>query len=274
MGADRRRARQEALVRALATEELDGLLVTSRANIRYLTGFSGSAALVMVTRADVLLVTDFRYDEQARAEAGAVARVEVESTSVWDRFFKELATLGPLTSLGYEAHALTVHDAERLGGAGGAGKAWRWQATTELVERLRAAKDAGEVAAIRTAATLAGEALRQTLTLVRPGMTELEIAGLLEGALRRLGSEGHPFSTIVASGPRTPLPHAPSSARAVATGGGGGGGEGGWLPLDFGAQGGGYCADITRTVLVGGRATRSEERRVGEECRSRWSPHH
>ena len=250
-------------MRALATEELDGLLVTSRANIRYLTGFSGSAALVMVTRADVLLVTDFRYDEQARAEAGAVARVEVESTSVWDRFFKELATLGPLTSLGYEAHALTVHDAERLGGAGGAGKAWRWQATTELVERLRAAKDAGEVAAIRTAATLAGEALRQTLTLVRPGMTELEIAGLLEGALRRLGSEGHPFSTIVASGPRTALPHARSSARAVATGGGGGGGEGEWLLLDFGAQVDGYCADITRTVLVGGRATERQRTLYG-----------
>src|SRR5438552_3534780 len=247
MAADRRRDRQEALAGALSAAALDGLLVTSRANIRYLTGFSGSAALVMVTRADVLLVTDFRYDEQARAEAGAVARVEVESTSVWDRFFKELATLGPLTSLGYEAHALTVHDAERLGGAGGAGKAWRWQATTELVERLRAAKDAGEVAAIRTAATLAGEALRQTLTLVRPGMTELEIAGLLEGALRRLGSEGHPFSTIVASGPRTALPHARSSARAVAAGE--------WLLLDFGAQVDGYCADITRTVVVGARAT-------------------
>src|SRR2546427_11214472 len=200
MGADPRHARHEALVRALEAEGLDGVLVTSRANIRYLTGFSGSAALVAATRADLLLVTDFRYEEQARAEAGAVARVEVESTSVWERFFKELATLGPRTSLGYEAHALTVQEAERLGGAGGAGKAWRWQATTELVERLRAAKDAGEVAAIRTAATLAGEALRQTLTLVRPGMTELEIAGLLEGALRRLGSEEHPFPTIVASG--------------------------------------------------------------------------
>src|SRR3989449_11689719 len=91
-------------------------------------------------------------------------------------------------------------------------------------------------AAIRTAATLAGEALRQTLTLVRPGMTELEIAGLLEGALRRLGSEGHPFPTIVASGPRTALPHARSSARAVATGGGGGGGEGEGLVVDVGAQ--------------------------------------
>src|SRR6266702_3500340 len=101
MGADRRRARQEALVRALAAAELDGLLVTSRANIRYLTGFAGSAGLVAVTRADVLLVTDFRYGEQARAEAGAVARVEVEGTSVWDRFFKDLATLGPLTWVGY-----------------------------------------------------------------------------------------------------------------------------------------------------------------------------
>src|SRR5713101_3642738 len=249
MAPDRRRARQEALVRALEAEALDGLVVTSHANIRYLTGFSGSAAVVAVTRADVLLVTDFRYDEQARAEAAAVARVEVDSTSVWDPFFKELATLGPLGTVGYEAHALSVHDAERFVQAG---KAWRWVPTTELVERLRAAKDEGEVAAIRSAAQLAAEALRQTLAQVHPGMTELAIAGVLEGALRRLGSEGHPFATIVASGPRSALPHARSSRRAVAAGE--------WLLLDFGAQVDGYCADITRTVVVGARAT--ERQRV------------
>ncbi len=252
MAVERRRERQEALVRVLEEEALDGLLVTSRANIRYLTGFSGTAALVVVTRADVLLVTDFRYDEQARVEAGAVARVEVESTSAWDRLFKELPTLGPLTWLGYEAHALTVHDAERFAQVG---KAWRWKGTTELVERLRASKDDGEVAAIRTAAALAGAALRATLAQVRAGMTELEIAGLLEGALRRLGSEGHPFPTIVASGPRTALPHARSSGRAVA--------PGEWLLLDFGAQVDGYCADITRTVLVGGRATERQQTLYG-----------
>jgi len=244
MGADPRHARHEALVRALEAEGLDGVLVTSRANIRYLTGFSGSAALVAATRADLLLVTDFRYDEQARAEAAAVARVEVESTSVWERLFKELATLGSLVAVGYEAHALTVKDAERLAEGG---KAWRWKPTTELVERLRVRKDAGEVAAIRSAAALAGEALARTLREVRPGLSELEIAGLLEGALRRLGSEGHPFSTIVASGPRTALPHARSSRRSVAAGD--------WLLLDFGAQVDGYCADITRTVVVGARAT-------------------
>src|SRR5207253_10030221 len=148
MAPDRRRARHDALIRSLDAEALDGLLVSSRANVRYLTGFSGSAALVAVTRGDVLLVTDFRYDEQARAEAGAVARVEVDGTSVWDRFFTELATLGSLGTLGYEAQALSVHDAGRFAQAG---KAWRWMPTTELVERLRAAKDDGEVGAIRSA---------------------------------------------------------------------------------------------------------------------------
>jgi Xaa-Pro aminopeptidase len=244
MAPDRRRARQDALIRSLDAEGLDGLLVSSHANVRYLTGFSGSAALAAVTRADVLLVTDFRYGEQARAEAGAVARIEVDSTSVWDRFFRELATLGPLERVGYEAQALTVHDAERFAQAG---KAWRWTPTTDLVERLRAAKDEAEVAAIRNAAALAGEALRETLAQVRPGMTELAIAGILEGALRRRGSEGHPFPTIVASGPRSALPHARSSRRSVVAGE--------WLLLDFGAQVDGYCADVTRTVVVGARAT-------------------
>jgi Xaa-Pro aminopeptidase len=260
MAADPRRARQEALLRALEAEQLDGLLVTSRANIRYLTGFSGSAGLLVVTGADVMLVTDFRYDEQARDEAGAVARVEVESTSVWDRFFKELGTLGPLTGIGYEAHALTVQDAERFSEAG---KAWRWQPTRGLVERLRAAKDPGEVGAIRAAAELAGEAMQRTLVQVRVGMTELDITGILEAALRQLGSEGHPFPAIVASGPRTALPHARSSRRPVAAGD--------WLLVDFGAQVDGYCADITRSVVVGARASERQRALYGlvEEAQRR-----
>lgn len=244
MGADRRRARQEALVALLQAEGLDGLLVTARANIRYLTGFSGSAALVVVTRHDVLLVTDFRYDEQARAEAGDVARVVVERTSVWDRLFKELPAFGPLEGVGYEAQAMTVRDAGRLADQGAA---WRWRETGELVERLRARKDEGEVAAIRAAAGVATEAMRQALTEVRPGQTELAVAGLLEAALRRGGSEAHPFPVIVASGPRTALPHAQSSMRQIAAGD--------WLMLDFGAVVDGYCADITRTVVVGARAS-------------------
>jgi Xaa-Pro aminopeptidase len=244
MSADRRRARQEALVGLLEGEGLDGLLVTSRANIRYCTGFSGSAALVVITRHDALLVTDFRYTEQARQEAGSVARVAVERTSVWERLFKELAAFGPLDTLGYEAHVLTVRDAGRVTEQGAA---WRWKPAGELVERLRARKDPVEVAAIRSAAALATDALHEVLGRVRVGQSELEIAGALEAALRRRGSEAHPFPAIVASGPRSALPHARSGSRTVAAGD--------WLLVDFGAVVDGYCADITRTVIVGARAT-------------------
>lgn len=251
-GGDRRPDRHGALGALLEAEGLDALLVTSRPNIRYLSGFSGSAGALVATRTTLLLVTDFRYDEQARQQSGAVARVEIDGTSVWDRLFKELGAggsgLGPGDSIGFEAHAVSVKDAERF--STGPGAAWRWKAAGELVERLRVRKDAGEVAAIRAAAGVAGAALRDTLAAVRPGQSELEIAGMLEGALRRHGSEAHPFATIVASGPRSALPHAHTSTRPVAAGD--------WLLLDFGAVVDGYCADVSRTVVVGRRADESQ----------------
>ena len=243
-GVDKRPDRHAALVALLEADGLDALLVTSRPNIRYLTGFSGSAGMAVVTRNAVLLVTDFRYDEQARQQCGAVARVEIEGTSVWDRFFKELPSLGTLDLVGFEGHALSVKEAERF--SQGPGAAWRWKAAGELVERLRVRKDAAEIAAIRAAASVARAALLETLGAARPGQTELEIAGVLEGALRCHGSEAHPFPTIVASGPRSALPHAHTSARTVAAGE--------FLLLDFGAVVDGYCADVTRTVVVGRRA--------------------
>jgi Xaa-Pro aminopeptidase len=244
--ADPRAARHAALAALLGAEGLDALLVTALPNIRYLTGFSGSAALLLANARDLLLVTDFRYQEQAEAEVDGAARVVVERTSAWERLFRE-AGGGGLGTIGYEAHALSAKDADRLGVLG---KGWHWRAAPELVERLRVRKSAAEVAALRAAARLAGEALTTTLAGVRVGQTEREIAGSLEAELRRLGSENHPFPTIVASGPRTAWPHARTSGRAVA--------RGEWLLLDFGAQVDGYCADITRTVLVGGRANEAQ----------------
>lgn len=243
VAADPRPARHAGVAALLAAEGLDALLVTSLANIRYLTGFSGSAGLLLAHAGGLLLVTDFRYQEQAEAEVDGAARVVVERTSAWERLFRE-AGGGSLGPIGYEAHALSAKDAERLGVLG---KGWHWRAAPELVERLRVRKSAAEVAAVRAAAQLAARALATTLAGVRVGQTEREIAGALEAELRRLGSENHPFPTIVASGPRTAWPHARTSGRVVA--------RGEWLLLDFGAQVDGYCADITRTVLVGARAT-------------------
>ena len=254
MPPDRRPDRQQALRGALASEGLQGLLVTHLPNIRYLTGFSGSAGLLLVWADATILVTDFRYAVQASSEAGAAATVEVDPTNVWERLGRILAGL-PRGALGIEAHALTVRDAERVTGV----SAHRIVPTLELVERLRVAKSPDEVAAIREAAELAQTALAGVLPGVKAGQTEQEVAAALEGALRRLGSEWHPFPTIVASGPRAALPHARTTRRAIETGD--------WLLLDFGAQVGGYCADLTRMAVVGARAD-ERQRALHEVVRS------
>jgi Xaa-Pro aminopeptidase len=144
--------------------------------------------------------------------------------------------------LGIEPHALTVKDAERVSGL----SRGRVMPTAELVEQLRAVKAPEEVNAIRSAAELAQDALSEVLPSVRVGQTEVEVGAALESSLRRRGSEWHPFPTIVASGPRSALPHARTSQRPI--------GIGEFLLLDFGAQVDGYCADLTRTVVVGSRA--------------------
>jgi len=238
---DRRAERIEALARRLAGEGLDALLVSHPPNIRYLTGFSGSAGLLLVSLAGVVLVTDFRYETQSREEIGPLARIEIDSTSLWERLFKVLPEYPAVRAIGYEAHALTVRDADRLGAE--AARAWRFAATADLVEGLRVSKSPEEVEAIREAGSVASAALAQTLPGVHAGQTEQEVAGLLESALRRGGSEGYPFPTIVASGPRSALPHAGTSARVLA--------PGDFLLLDFGAIVDGYSSDVTRTFVVG-----------------------
>jgi Xaa-Pro aminopeptidase len=238
---DRRPERQAALRTALSEQGVDGLLLTHLPNIRYLTGFTGSAAVLLVREDSTILISDFRYASQAPAEVGATATVEIDQRSVWERLGRVLAARS-LTSIAIESQSLTVRDAERISGLTRA----RVVPTTDLVERLRAVKSPEEVAAIRAAAALAQDALAEVLPGIRVGQTEVQVAAGLEGALRRRGSEWHPFPTIVASGPRSALPHARTSEKPLAAGD--------LLLLDFGAQVEGYCADLTRTVVVGARA--------------------
>jgi Xaa-Pro aminopeptidase len=239
--ADRRAERLDALVAAIEAAHLDGLLLTSLPNVRYLTGFSGTSALVFVgARGDVLFVTDFRYKTQAVDEVGEFARVSIESQSLWTGLWQQLSQLQYVEVAGFESSHLLHRDFQRLLEAGGR---WQWRPTVDLVERLRERKDPDEVALIARAAEIAAAALARTLPQLRAGMTELQVAGVLEHALRDEGSEGFPFPTIVASGARAALPHARSSAKAVE--------RGDLLLLDFGAEHGGYCADVTRTVVVG-----------------------
>ncbi len=247
---DARSARLARLVASLPAAHLDALLVTSLPNIRYLTGFSGSNALLLVSARERLLLTDFRYEAQARDEVGDVARVVIERASLWTGLWNQVTTLGAMEVVGFESLHLVHRDFQRLLEPNG-GARWQWRPTTDLVETLRMVKDADELAAVQAAADVAEAALARTLEQVRPGMTELAICGVLERALRDAGSETAPFEPIVASGERAALPHARASARE-------------WRPgelllLDFGARVQGYVSDITRTVVAGRPDDRQRE---------------
>jgi Xaa-Pro aminopeptidase len=246
---DRRPARIEALAGALTGDGLDGVLLTSAPNIRYVTGFTGSSALAFVSaRGDVLFITDFRYKTQAADEVGDAARIAIEPQSLWTGLWQLLPSLSYVEVAGFESAHLMHRDFQRLLEAGGR---WRWRPTTDLVELLRESKDPDELARIAEAAGVATRALGRTLSTVKSGLTELEVAGKLEHALRDEGSEGFPFPTIVASGPRSALPHASTSTREIA--------RGDLLLFDFGATVGGYCADVTRTVVVGPASSEQHE---------------
>ena len=252
--ADARRTRLAALADAVTSAHLDALLVTGLPNIHYLTGFSGSSALVLVTPRETVLITDFRYQTQAGEEVGGVARVVIEPVSLWAALWQQLPAASGVRVVGFESAHVTHRDFQRLMESGGS---WQWRPTADLVEGLRERKDADEVACIQRAADVALRALRRTLPAVHAGMSELQVAGVLEHALRDEGSEGFAFASIVAAGARSALPHAQPTGHRVA--------PGDFLLFDFGAVVDGYCSDVTRTVVVG-RAT-PEQREVYEVVR-------
>jgi Xaa-Pro aminopeptidase len=247
--AERRSVRLAALRESLTEAHIDALVLTSLPNVRYLTGFSGSSALLLVTPRDLHFITDFRYDTQVRDEVGDLAVVRIESQSLWTGLWNLMGSLSGIEVVGFESSHLLHRDFQRLLTEG---TRWQWRPQVNLVEALRESKDAGEVALIRQAGAMAISALKRTLKEVQPGLTELNVAGILEKALRDEGSEDFPFATIVASGPRAALPHARASSRVIE--------RGDLLLLDFGAQYKGYCSDVTRTVVLG--PATSEQREI------------
>lgn len=246
MTVDRRPIRLLALREALGRADLDALLISSLSNIRYLTGFSGSNALVVVTARECLLLTDFRYAVQVGEEVGSAATVRIEPSSLWAGLWSLLSGMTGVDRIGFESVHLMHRDFQRLLEQGGR---WQWRPTSDLVEVLRVQKDEGEIACIRRAVAIAEAALAATLPTLHAGLTEMSIAGILERNLRDAGSEAYPFPSIVASGPRSALPHARAADRVVESGD--------FVLLDFGAVSDGYCSDITRTVVVG-RASESQ----------------
>jgi Xaa-Pro aminopeptidase len=233
--------RHQATRRRLADLDLARLLVTSPTNVTWLTGFEGSTAAALIEPDRVVLITDRRYEETAAACAHReVEVVLVEQT--YDETIVRLVAAGEGRT-GYEAAHLT---AQRLRWLSAALAAQPWMVdthfhpTVDVVEAGRVIKDDWEIARLRDGARRVSAVLAGVLADLGPGLRESEVAQALEAGLRRTGASRPAFDTIVASGPRSALPHGRASSRVLEAGD--------LVVLDFGGVYGGYCVDLTRTV--------------------------
>jgi len=218
---------------------VDAILVGHAPNILYLCGFSGSSGALVVSRDWAVLITDGRYDLQARAEV-KTARIRIHKADPLDAIGEVLQGCR-LRTIGFEAHHLTVAGRRALGRC--VRNSVRWKETTGAVEGLRAVKDSFEIAELRASAKLASGVVEQVVPLLRPGIRELDVAAEIDFRMRNLGASGPSFETIVASGPRSALPHASPSRKRIR--------KNELVVLDLGAILRRYCSDLTRTVYVG-----------------------
>jgi len=223
----------------------EALLILNEKNIRYLTGFTGGDGALMVGPGWLALLVDGRYVTQARGEALGAEIVEFRNRV---EGIAGVARRYALERIGFESTALSVEEHLRLQ------EGLPEVALEPLVSRfqsLRAVKDQREIALIREAARIAGEALAAVREMIRPGVREREIALELEYRMRRSGAEQVSFDTIVASGANSALPHAQPGCRAVA--------DGDCVVVDYGAVYQGYRSDETCTYVVGRASTRQED---------------
>lgn len=239
--------RWRRLTGRLEEDGLDVLLVANLPNVRYLSGFTGSSGWLLFHREDApVLLTDFRYEEQAAEEVPDEVEVLLAPDGLAAAVGERLSSRQSSARFGFEPEYTSVTELERLNESAAQGT---WAQVPAAVTPLRAVKDPEEIERIREAAVIAEGALARTLETLRRNadVTERSIAARLEFELRSGGSDALPFDVIVASGPRTSLPHAQPGERRVE--------EGDLLLFDFGASTGGYCCDITRTVVVGQAST-------------------
>jgi Xaa-Pro aminopeptidase len=220
------------------------LLITNSANIRYLTGFTGSAGRLLVTASEAVLVTDARYEERATEElqsAGCSARIVILRTvAEQDGFLAESIAAAGIVKLGLEANHVSWHDAERYRALVGESEL---VAESDAVERLRRTKEPAEVARLARASAMADDGFAHVLPLLSKPISERDFASALEDAMRAYGSEEPSFSTIIAAGANASRPHHEPGNYLIQ--------EGDEVICDFGATCEGYRSDMTRTVYVG-----------------------
>ena len=223
----------------MRADRLDAFVVTHPPNTFYLTGFSGSSSILLTTPDGATLFTDPRYAIQAKREV-TDTQTKIVRGSLLKAVGEQLEQLRA-RRIGFEAAHLTVLQKAALGKSTGA--RIRWIPWDGKVEGLRVVKDESELVTMREAARIACSAWEETLLLVKPGVSEIDLAAEIEFRMRRKGADGPAFDTIIASGERGAWPHARASRKLVK--------KNELVVFDLGAILRGYSSDLTRTVCVG-----------------------
>jgi Xaa-Pro aminopeptidase len=221
----------------LHKKKLKGFLVTNLENIRYLSGFTGSSAMLFISPALDLFITDFRYKEQAEKEIGLWDLI-ISKGGLWKTAATVLKrnrltnNVGFETSVSYEAFLSLSKTGIQANGVSG------------FIEKIRAVKDAHELRSIAEAVSRAESAYKAVRPYIRKGISEKAVALRLEQRLKGQGCEKIPFDIIVASGPNSAMPHAKPSTRKIQ--------PGDFVVIDWGGEANGYFSDMTRTLIAGG----------------------
>ncbi|WP_080845188.1 M24 family metallopeptidase [Cytobacillus gottheilii] len=216
---------------------IDGMLITSSYNRRYMSGFTGSAGVVLISQEKALFITDFRYVEQAGKQCEGYEIVQ--HTGVIPAEVEEQVKKLGISKLGFEQDYVSFASF----------KTYEKAVSAELVpisgviEKLRLIKDASEIKILKEAAKIADDAFSHILNFIKPGKTEIEVSNELEFFMRKAGATSSSFDIIVASGYRSAYPHGVASDKVIESGD--------FVTMDFGALYNGYISDITRTVAVG-----------------------
>lgn len=235
-------SRREQLIPVWKDLKAEAFLVTGLPNVRYLSGFTGSNAALLLTADRSILFTDPRYATQASAESDCEIKIVkgpwLPQVVSWTKRLRIKRVAIEENRAGLEEYRYLKSD-----------KGLKIRLASGLVELQRRSKSEAEIATIRASVLLNSEALEQALRHFQPNATEVEIAAEIEYRMRKLGADGTAFDTIVASGDRTALPHAHPVSKRIQTDQ--------LLLIDMGARVAGYCSDMTRTFAVGKLSTKA-----------------
>lgn len=232
--------RLEKLINVMENEGLDGILLTGRPNTFYFSGFTGTTSKCLVIRDRAYLIVDFRYTTQAKEQAFdgiEVIQHEKGALEVLNRLCLEYG----IQKTGLEGNNISFSEYTDLKNKLTPVKELR--NVQSSIDGIRIIKDENELQLIKSAVNIADKAFDEILPFIKPGVKEHEVALELEYRMKKLGADGAPFETIIASGPRSALPHGVASDREIQ--------PGDPVVMDYGAIYRGYCSDMTRTVFVG-----------------------